>query len=148
VPRGLVIFLVSVTVIAVLGFWGLPYVKNKMFGESLQTSVKILGVPEENFDVDFNGQSVSRTIVDLEILFPMGRAPENHKELFVVSESGAPIEVNWTRPETREDIPEKGITRWVIKPAFFPIGFRKGILRNKYSDLCTIEIKAVRAAAP
>jgi len=148
VPRSVVIFLLVVAGIAVFGFWGLPFIKERLFTDSLQTMVNVLGVPEENFDVEFKGQSVSRTIVDMEIIFPMGRAPENVNELQVVNELGELVEVNWTRPETREDIPEKGVTRWVIKPVFFPIGFRKGTLKNKYSDLCVIQLPAVKPATP
>ena len=142
--RGLGIFLGIVALIAVFGFWGLPFIKQKLFGESMTTRVEIISAVDD-FDVDYKGKSVSRTVVEMDIFFPMGGAPENVKELQVVGEDGHPIDANW-KLESRDDIPEKGLTKWSIRPAFFEIGFRAGMLKNKYRDLCFIRLTNVKNA--
>jgi hypothetical protein len=142
VPRGLVIFLSIVAGIGIFGFWGLPYFKQKLFGESLQTRVNIISAID-SYDVEFKGKSVSRTVVDMEIFFPMGGAPENKNELTVTGEDGKPVTVNWQGPESKEDIPEKGLTKWTIR-GYFEIMFRAGMLRNKYRDLCFIRLTDVK----
>jgi hypothetical protein len=56
--------------------------------------------------------------------------------------------VEWNKPE-REDLPDQGVTRWLIKESFFPIDFRSGILRNKYNkDLGRIIVPQVPYNAP
>ena len=142
--RGLAIFLGIVALIGVFGFWGLPVIKQKLFGESLTTRVEIVSAVDA-FDVEYKGKSVSRTVVEMDIYFPMGSAPENAKELQMVSEDGRAVESNWTLA-SREDIPEKGLTKWMVRPAFFEIGFRAGMLKNKYRDLCFIRLTNVKNA--
>lgn len=146
--RGLVIFLIIVVLIAIFGFWGLPVIKQRLFGESMQTHVNIISAVD-SFDVEFRGKQVSRTVVEMEIFFPMGGAPENlgdlKSELMVVNDQGKPYDVIWGRPESREDIPEKGQTRWLFKPAYFEIGFRGGMLKNKFRDLCYFTLKDVKS---
>lgn len=141
--RGLFIFLCVVALIAIFGFWGLPVLKQKLFGESLTTRVEITSAVDA-FDVEFKGKSVSRTVVDMNIFFPMGSAPENVKELQMIAEDGRTVETNW-KLESREDIPEKGLTKWVTR-AYFEIGFRAGTLKNKYRDLCFIRLTNVKNA--
>jgi len=63
----------------------------------------------------------------------------------VVGEDGKNVTVNWQGPETKEDIPEKGLTRWVIR-GYFEIMFRAGTLRNKYRDLCFFRLTNVTTA--
>jgi hypothetical protein len=144
VSRGLAIFLGIVVLIAIVGFWGLPYIKQKLFGESMTTRVDIVSAVDA-FDVEYKGKSVSKTVVEMDIYFPMGSAPENAKELQMVAEDGRAIDAIW-KVESKEDIPEKGLTKWMIRPVFFEIGFRAGTLKNKYRDLCFIRLANVKNA--
>ncbi|HEY3323899.1 MAG TPA: hypothetical protein VGP72_25835 [Planctomycetota bacterium] len=144
-PRGLVIFLIVVALIAALGFWGLPAIKSKLFGESMQVRINTMSAVDA-YDVDFKGTPVSRTVAEIEVFFPMGGAPETHKELYFTDADGKKLDVAWASPD-REDIPDRSLTRWYFKEVYFPIGFRQGRLHNKYRDLGPIWLSNVTQAA-
>ena len=146
-PRGLVIFLSICVLVAVFGFWGLPWLKQAMFGESRQTVVTVT-MAVDDYEVQYKGRSVSRTVVGLQVDFPMGSAPENTSELKFKSDEGQVLDVFWPPPESRDDIPDKGVTRWVFREVFFPIGFRQGALWNQYRELYYIKLPPVPYNAP
>ena len=150
-PRGLVIFLSIVAAVAVLGIWGLPWLKQTMFGESRQTLVNILSA-EDDYEVEqatgTGKKIVSKTVVGMQIDFPMGSAPENTSELKVKSDEGKFLDVIWVGPETKEDNPDKGISRWTFREVFFPMGFRQGALWNQYRELCYFKLPAVTTKTP
>jgi hypothetical protein len=150
VSRGLFIFLAVVAAIALMGFFGLPHLKRMLVGQSFQARLNVT-MAVEDFEVKVSPkspQTVSRMVISLEVHFPMGGAPENVSELQVVDDTGKPIQVEWNKPE-REDLPDQGVTRWLIKESFFPIDFRSGILRNKYNkDLGRIIVPQVPYNAP
>ncbi|MCY3022178.1 MAG: hypothetical protein NTW87_24465 [Planctomycetota bacterium] len=146
--RGMAIFLAVVVAVVALGFWGLPVLRDKLFGASMKASVKvIMAVDDYEVQTQIKNQTVSRTVLGLEIVFPMGSAPDSIKDLQVVDVEGHPVPVDWTRQET-EDNPEQRITRWTIREAFFPLGFRRGVLKSKYRDLGDICVQQVPLNAP
>jgi hypothetical protein len=138
VPRGLIIFLVIAAVVAAGGFWGLPWLKQSLVGDTRQVKIKVLSA-EEDFDCLFKGKSVSRTIVGLEFRFPMGGAPEGTNDIMVLDDDGRTLEVNWSIPE-REDLPDEAVTRWTIKEVYLPINFRQGTFKTKYRDLGYVKL--------
>lgn len=146
-PRGLVIFLVVAGLVAVLGFWGLPWLRKNLLGDTRQTRYLVTMAVDDYECSDSRGRTVSRTVVGLEIYFPMGGAPENTGEFIVVDDEGRPVQVEWSRPE-REDQPDQGITRWLFKEVFFPIGFRRGAVRTKYRELFYLSLPPVPYNAP
>lgn len=139
--RSLVIFIVVVLVVVGAGYWGLPYFKQKIFGSSMQTKVTLLSA-EEDYEVKLKNTTVSRMVLSIEIMFPIGGAPEKKDELSVIGDDGKALRVEWMNPEKQDDF-EKGTTRWTFREAFFPIDFRGGMLRNQYKDLGYIRIPQV-----
>lgn len=138
--RGLFYFLIALCGIAALLYWGVPAVMQTFIGQSLLVRVNVTQAFEDPEVELKNGELVSRTIVGLEILFPMGGAPENVGELTVHDDEGRVVDINWGSRIEREDLPDQKITRWVIKEAFFPSGFRHGMLCNKVKDLVYLKL--------
>ena len=133
--RGLFFFIIAMVAVAVFFYWGIPLLKQKFIGKSLQVRINVTWAFEDHEIEGPGGELVSRTIVGMEILFPMGGAPENTAELIVRGDDGRTIEVNWGTDIVREDMPDQSVTRWLIKDAYFPSGFRHGMLCNKVRDL-------------
>jgi len=135
-PRGLIIFLSICGLVAIFGFWGLPWLSHAIFGDTRQVKVIVMSI-EDDYDVLRVNKTVARTVAEMEIDFPMGGAPENTGELLVKDPEGRVLEVDWSPPE-RSDDPDKGLTRWIFRddhPVFFPIQFRQGALWNKNREL-------------
>lgn len=125
----------------ILGFaiWAIPAVKRKLLSGSNQVTVKQLSVADMDFE-DADGDLMPKTVVKLEIYFPMGSAPEVVKELSIVDDDGRTVEAIWSTPD-REDLPDKGVTRWAINELILPRGFRQGQLRNKVRELVFIRLE-------
>ena len=141
-PRGLVIFLSVCGLIAVLGIWGLPHFTHWLFGDTRQTKIAITSV-EDDYEVEIAGSktTVARKVVGMIIDFPMGGAPENISELQFKDDEGRVLKtVSWGMRESAEDIPDKGITRWVYREVFFPIEFRQGGLWNQNRELAYFKL--------
>ena len=132
--RGLFIFIVLVLLVLGGGYLGVPYIRQKMVGQSLQTKINVL-MAEDAFEVMYKNKSVSRTVVSFEVLFPLGSAAEVASELEVFGDDGKKLQVEGMSAPLRQDDFDKSLTKWTYKAAFFPIGFRRGMLRNKYRDL-------------
>ena len=146
--RGMITLIAIIAMLAVLGMWAAPAVK-RMLG--LQTSFlvkcNILNAVDDPAVPFGKDDTVPRTIVDMEIIFPMGGAPENLQELEVRSDDGQSVAEFPPAYESESgDQPEKGVTRWVLKDVYFPMGFRQGKLRNKYRELCNIMLTDVTPA--
>jgi hypothetical protein len=133
VPRGGVIALIVLGFITLFMVWGVPYLKNVFTNQSKFVNVEIT-FAEDDFDVDFKGASVSRTVVGMVVEFPMGRAPDGPADLRVKDGNGKELEVTWSMPEKQTD-EDKQIDRWTFREVYFPIGFREGMLCNRYNDL-------------
>lgn len=148
ISRGTVVAGVVLALVAVFYFFIIPALKEKFIGASFQVIATPIMAFEAN-DIPYKGETVSRTVVSLEIRFPMGRAPGGLSELEVTGDDGQAVPVSWppTIDPESGDLPEKAITRWVIKEAYFPIGFKQGKLRNKYGDLCVFRLNDVLPAA-
>jgi hypothetical protein len=141
VSRGMVIFIAIVLAIAAAGYFGLPYFKQKIFGSSMQTRVTLLSA-EEDFEVKLKNETVSRMVLSLEVIFPIGSAPEKKDDLSVVGDDGKQVRVEFTKPDKQDDF-EKGTTKWTFRESFFPIDFRGGMLRTQYKDLGYIRVPQV-----
>ena len=136
-PR--VIFVLVVAAIIGVIFLVVPALKRSLWGNSFTVRANVLQA-EEDSNVDFKGETVAQTVVDMEIIFPMGSAPDNTDEFNVKDDNGN-VTVYWSPPKIeKEDIPEKGITRWRLKEVFFPIGFRQGWIRQKDHELCYLKL--------
>lgn len=139
-PR--VLFVLILAAIIGLVVLIVPAMKRALWGNSFQTRINVLSA-EEDHNVDFKGETIAQTVVDLEILFPMGAAPDNLDE-FNVKDDNGPVTVYWTPNKLeKEDIPEKGITRWRLREVFFPIGFRQGWVRQKERELVYLKLPAL-----
>lgn len=137
--RGLLITIGIVIAFSVFMVWGVPALKNRFIGGSKQVKVEIVSA-EDDYDIDLNGKSVSRTVVSMIIDFPMGRAPDNPSELKIKDTTGRPVDVAWSQPD-KADNDDQQITRWTFREVFLPIGFREGMLANKYdADLYPIRL--------
>jgi hypothetical protein len=138
VPRSVVIFLSVVSLIAFMGFFGLPLIRQKLFTPQMESKVTLLKA-EEDFEVMLKGKSVSRMVLSLEILFPINGAPETKSDLTVLDGDSKPVQVEWQNLEKQDDF-DKGTTTWKFPECFFPINFRVGSLRDKYKELGKIII--------
>jgi hypothetical protein len=139
VSKGTVIFLTATLALIILSVWAIPRVKRALVGESFLVTIKPTMVIEDPEVLDEKNDPVPKTVASLEIYFPMGSAPEKISELHVFGDDGRDVGVIWPEPD-REDLPDQGKTRWIIKEAFFPPGFRQGTLRNKARDLTQIRL--------
>ncbi len=140
-PRGPVIILLIVIALGSGVYFAIPALKRSFLGNSLQTRVKILAA-EDDPNCQKGDEKIPKTVLDLEIFFPMGAAPENTDALNVTDDSNQPIEVFWS-PVEKEDLPDQALTRWHIHEAYFPIGFRQGTLREKTKDLTYFKVPQV-----
>jgi hypothetical protein len=149
-PRGLIIFLIAVAVVAGAGVMGLPYLRRALVGEKLQVTAKFRRAFMDEHVVPSSGTGeVSRIVAELEIRFPMGRTPEKLEDLLVVGDDGKTVDVNWgTRAVEKLENDDEGEVRWVIPEAFFPPDFNTGWLRNKNVDLCYLRLPKLETAAP
>jgi len=146
VSRGWIIAIVLAVVIAALYFWIIPEIKQRYLGDSMQVHYKILNAADDrNVPYKGNDTGVARTIVDMELYFPMGSAPESTHDLEVTGDDGKPVEVNWPPDTEATDLPSERTTKWILKDVYFPYGWRVGTLRNKYRDLCTIKLVNVQS---
>lgn len=146
--RGLLFAIIGTIVVALFIMFGIPWLKNTFIGNSLQVAIEVHSA-EDDYDVEYKGQSVSRTVVSLSIDFPMGSAPDASGDLKFKDINGKEIEVLWSEPD-KVDNDEKQITRWTFREVYLPIGFREGMLCSKYRDLKWMRLTDVgtKSAAP
>jgi hypothetical protein len=136
-PR--VIFVLIVAAIVGLAVLIVPAMKKSLFGNSFQIRINVLAA-EEDRNVDFKGETIAQTVVEMEMLFPMGAAPDNCDD-FNVKDDNGPVTVYWQSNKLeKEDIPERGLTRWHFREVFFPIGFRQGWVRQKDRELVYLKL--------
>ena len=141
-PRGPVIILLIVLALGSGVYFAIPALRRSFLGNSLQTRVKILSAEDDPNSQTQTGEKIPKTVLELDIFFPMGAAPENTEALNVTDDSNQQIEVFWS-PAEKEDLPDQALTRWHIREAFFPIGFRQGTLREKSKDLTYFKVPQV-----
>jgi len=127
-----------VLVLSGIMFFVVPSLKRKFIGDSLETRYRVLNW-EDSYDVLIGEQVVSRTVVEMELIFPMGSAPAHYNELEVRDDAGEPIQVKFLPPEKTDD-EDKRETRWYMKTVFFPIHFRQGMLRIKMRPLVYLRL--------
>ena len=140
--RGVLYFLIIFVAVILVGyFWAIPAMKRRFLGESLQVKVNFLMAVDET-SVAYNDTTVARTVVVMDVFFPMGSEPDSPNELEVRDDGGHVLDVYWDRPEIQTD-EDKRLTRWRFKYAFFPYGFRKGVLRDKARDLYYLKLPPV-----
>jgi len=141
VSRGLLFAIIGTILVALFIAFGIPWLKNAFIGGSLQVSVEIHSA-EDDYDVEYKGQSVSRTVVSMSIDFPMGSAPDSSADLKFKDGNSKELEVVWSQPD-KIDNDEKQVTRWTFREVYLPIGFREGMLCSKYRDLKWIRLNEV-----
>lgn len=137
--RGMFIFIVIAVLLSAIMLWVVPAMKRKILGESLETRYRVLNW-EDSYDVQIGEQIVARTVVELEITFPMGSAPAHHNELEVRDDAGEPIPVVIYPPPEKTDDEDKRETRWYLKSVYFPIHFRQGLIRTKHRPLVYLRL--------
>jgi hypothetical protein len=138
-----IVIIVIALVIAALVYFGIPALKRSFIGNSLQTRVKILVAEDDpNCQTLKGDEKIPKTVLEMDIFFPMGSAPENVTDLNVTDDSNQQLEVIWT-PAEKEDLPDQALTRWHIREAYFPFGFRQGTLREKTKDLTYFKVPQV-----
>ena len=140
--RGPVFIAIALLVVIAGGYFVVPFVKRSFIGNSLQTRIKILAA-EDDPKAQRGDEIIPKTILEMEIYFPMGAAPEHIEDLNVIDESNQQIEVLWKEPIEKEDLPEQALTRWRIREAYFPMGFRQGTLREKQKELQYFKVPQV-----
>jgi hypothetical protein len=143
VPRGPVIIILIIAALVGGMYVAIPMLKRSFLGNSLQTRVKILAAEDDpNCQTQKGDEKVPKTVLDLEIYFPMGAAPENTEALNVIDENNQSVEVLWS-PVEKEDLPDQALTRWHVREAYFPMGFRQGTLREKSKELTYFKVPQV-----
>lgn len=139
-PRGIALTVLGLVLAAGLCYWGLPHIYRKFVGESLQVRVKYLRA-EDVDGIEYKDALVSRTVVDMQIMFPLGTAPERASLLVVRNDTGNPVTVNWEAPAVQDDDDQR-VTRWTVR-AFLPLGFRYGRLCDQVRDLGPLRLPPV-----
>lgn len=143
--RGPIIVIAILVAFSAIYFGG-PFVRRMMsaiVGNSLQTRVKILAAEDDpNCQTQKGDEKVPKTVLEMEIYFPMDAAPENAEALNVIDENNQPVEVYWS-PVDKEDLPDQRLTRWHFREAYFPMGFRQGTLREKTKELTYFKVPQV-----
>jgi len=137
-PRGLIIFVIVVFAVSTAIYWAAPAIKERFIGDSLQVKIKYLKV-YDNREVESNEGSLARTVVDMEISFPIGSAPEHVEDLRVTDNKGQPLkeDVFFDQPVIREDYDHK-VTCWRMT-MYLPFGFREGKLWSKTRELAEVK---------
>lgn len=141
VTRGLFFAIIGTILIALFIVFGMPWLKSVFIGGSLQVNIEIHSA-EDDYDVEYQGKSVSRTVVGMSIDFPMGSAPDSSADLKFKDANGKELEVLWSQPD-KNDNDEKQTTRWTFREVYLPIGFREGMLCSKYRDLKWLRLSEV-----
>ena len=147
-PRGPVLVFGIILAIAVGVYYAYPSIKNSIIGNSLKVRANVLkaeDVMDSGREVPGGGyEIIPKTVLDMEILFPMGsKLPDHVQDLNVLDNENQPIEVLWKEPIDKEDIDDQKVTRWHIREAFFPLRFRQGTLRDKDKELAFIKVTKV-----
>src|SRR5438045_3916833 len=145
--RTVIVIAVVVIVVALLGFIGLPWLQNKLFGETTSVTAQILEARIDN-QVGFpgaKGATVSKIVAVVEITIKHGTAPDTIQDLGVRDDENNVIDVNWGRMEPeKRDIESKGKTTLIVREAFFPTDFKVGRLVDKQQKyLCYIRMPPV-----
>lgn len=137
---------VVLTVLLVVG--GYSLISSWLNNKTSQVQAKILSaVRDDEVRVQGAKDTVSRIVVEMEITFPYGAAPDSIAELGVRDDSEAVVDVYWGQAEPeKNDIEAKSITKWIIREAFFPIDFKQGKLVGKNGYLCYFKMPPVAPA--
>lgn len=138
--RTVIVIAVVVVLVGFLGFIVLPWMQDKLFGESSPVSVTILEACIDN-DVEIpgaKGTTAPRIVAVVEITFKYGTAPDSIWDLTVRDDNDKVIEdVNWGRKEPdKRDNEAKGKTTLTVPEAFFPLDFKQGHLWDKEKRRC------------
>jgi hypothetical protein len=142
--RMFAIVLGAMAVIALLGFVIVPRAIKYFSNEQYDVKVNIISA-EEDPDVAVPGtkdKTVARIVVEMEIIFPYGAAPEINN-LRVRNEDGSDARVVWgssQHPPDHRDIEDLSQTKFIFKEAFFPIDFKQGELLDGDRHLYTIKM--------
>ena len=134
--RGTAILLAIIVVLVGLFAWLVPVIKQRMLGDSFSTKIEVLSVEEDEIE-----PVGIRTIVTMNIIFPIGNAPDKPQgNLFIRGEDGKNVEVDWPSPLI-EDNYDKGTRKWTLTDVYLPINFRQGTLHNGVKDLCPVRLQ-------
>jgi hypothetical protein len=137
VSRGTAILLAVIALVVGLAAWLIPVIKQRFIGDSYSVKVEILQCEEG--EVEPVGY---RTIVKMNIIFPIGSAPPGPSgNLFIRGENGNDIDVSWPTGHpffVSEDNFDQGVTKWTLQDVYMPASFRRGTLRNNVKDLAAI----------
>ena len=143
-----IVIIVIAAVLAAAVYFGIPALKRSFIGNSLQTRVKILVAEDDpNCQTQKGDERIPKTVLEMEIYFPMGAAPEGVNDLNVTDDNNQELDVTWT-PAEKEDLPDQALTRWHIREAYFPFGFRQGTLREKTKELTYFKVPQVPYNVP
>jgi hypothetical protein len=144
--RTVIVIAVVVVLVGFLGFIVLPWMQQKLFGESSPVTLTVLTACIDN-DVEVpgtKGQTVPKIVAEVEISFKYGTAPDSIHELSVHDDDDKVVDVNWGRSEPdKRDNESKGKTTLTVKEAFFPTDFKQGHLWDKDKRLCYFRLPAV-----
>jgi hypothetical protein len=132
-----VLLVAAIILVGFLGFILLPWLKDKLFGETMDVRVNILSAFIDNeVAVPNSKETVARIVTELEIAFPYGSAPDSIADLTVRADDGTTVDINWgSREVEKHDVEDRSMTKFIAREAFFPIDFKQGMLRNKNRDL-------------
>ena len=145
--RTVIVIAVVVIVVGLMGYVGVPWLQNKLFGETTSVTAQILETCIDN-EVEVpgaKGATVSKIVAVVEITFKYGAAPDSIQDLAVRDDENNVIDVNWGRGEPeKRDIESKGKTTLIVREAFFPTDFKVGRLVDKTGKyLCYIRMPPV-----
>lgn len=135
-PRSVILIIVAILVVLLLGFKVAPWLKDTLFGTKMDVRINVMSaVVDDKVNVPDTNETVSRIVVEMEILFPYGSAPDSLSELSFRGDDGQIVDVNWGNIFERKDIEDRSQTRWYFHDVFFPIDFKQAWLQNKNREL-------------
>ncbi len=134
---------VVVTVLVIVG--GYKMISGWLNNKTSQVQAKILSaIRDDEVRVQGAKDTVSRIVVEMEITFPYGGAPDSVAELGVRDDNEGVVDVYWGQAEPeKNDIEARSITKWIFREAFFPIDFKQGKLVGKNGYLCYFKMPPV-----
>lgn len=140
--------LIGVVLAVVVIYGGYSAISGWLDNRTSQVTAKVLSaILDDDVAVPNQKESVSRIVVEMEINFPYGSAPDSIAELSVKDDNEATVDVNWGSAEPeKNDIEARSMTKLIIRQAFFPTDFKQGKLMGKNGYLCYFKLPAVTKA--
>lgn len=135
-PKSVLLLIVGILFVLLMAYVGIPWLKNAVgFGSRVDVKVNtIWAVRDDKVNTPDGSDTVSRIVVEMEVVFPYGSAPDSLDEIGFRNDDGSAVEINWGNFVDRRNLEDRSETVLAFKSVFFPIDFKQGWLVNKKSN--------------